>query len=117
MFNIDSNTKFDMDVTETVSVYDEKLAIVSSNSHNLTVNSIASLKNMKVSVVKNSKISNLLKEYGIDVKEYKSLDELLSSINKTSILAIDLSSYEVYSKSVLKNYKIDYITNTNYEYG
>lgn len=112
--NVDS---YAMDVNKTVSIYDEKLAIVSSVSNNLTINSLSSLKGMKVSVVKNTKISDLLKKYEIDIKEYNSLEDMIDSLNNNSVLAIDLSTYNVYEKTKLDKYRVNYITNTSYNYG
>ena len=117
MFHLGSSSSFDMDIIETVSVYDEQLAIVSSITNELTVNSIASLKGMKVSTVKDSKISDLLKQYKIDVKEYESLDDLIDSLNKDSVLAIDLDTYNIYSKTSLKDYRVNYASSTPYNYG
>ena len=112
--NVDS---YAMDVNKTVSIYDEKLAIVSSVSNNLTINSLSSLKGKKVSVVKNTKISDLLKKYEIDIKEYNSLEDMIDSLNNNSVLAIDLSTYNVYEKTKLDKYRVNYITNTSYNYG
>lgn len=116
MMNVGATDSFDMDVVQTVSIYDEKLAIVSSFSNNITVNSIASLKGKKVSVIKGSKIAAELEKNQIDVKTYDSLEDIFNSLNENSILAIDFNTYEVYSKNKLKNYKIDYIGNTTYSY-
>lgn len=117
MLHIGDTEKFDMDVVETVSIYDEQVAIVSSNTNNITVNSIASLKGYKVLTVKDSKIAALLKQYEIEVKEYDSLDKLMSSLDDNSILAIESATYDIYAKTKLKNYRVNYITDTLYNYG
>lgn len=117
MLELGDIDSYDMDVNRTVSIYDEKLAIISSNSNNLTINSLSSLKGMKVSVVKDTKISSLLKKYEIDVKEYNSLDDMMDSLNDDSILAIDLNVYNVYAKTRLDKYRVNYITATPYHYG
>ena len=49
-----------------------------------------------------------MNNYQIKVKTYKNLDELLNSLDDNDIIAIDLDSYDVYSKSILKKYKVYY---------
>ena len=117
MLHLGDSKSFDMDVVETVSVYKETVAIVSSNSNNITINSISSLKGMNVLTVKNSKISALLKQYEIEVKEFDSLNDVINSLDDDSILAIDFSTYNIYSNTKLKNYRINYITDVSYDYG
>lgn len=117
MLHLGDAESFDMDVVETVSVYQETVAIVSSISNNITVNSIASLKGMNVLTVKNSKISALLKQYEVDVKEYDSLDDVINSLDKDSVLAIDFTTYNTYAKTKLKNYRVNYTTGVSYDYG
>lgn len=117
MLSMGASNSFDMDVVETISFYDERVAIVSSNSNDLTVNSIASLKGNKVSVVKNSKIAALLNNYEIETKEYNSLNDMLDSLNEDSIIAIDFASYDIYSKTKLKDYRLDFVSFTDYNYG
>ena len=117
MLGISNNSEYEMDVVETISAYDEKIAIVSSINNNLTINSLASLKNSTVLTVKNSKIEALLNDYEIKVDTYKNLDELLNSLDKNDVIAIDLDSYDIYSKSILKDYKVYYTSDVDYDYG
>jgi len=116
MLNMSSLESFDMDVVQTISIYDEKLAIVSSVSNNLTINSVASLKGSKVSTIKGSKIASVLEQYELDVKEYDSLEDMFISLNDNSIIAIDFATYDVYSRTKLKDYKLDYVIDAPYNY-
>lgn len=117
MLEIGNNSKYDMDVVKTISTYDEKIAIVSSITNNLTINSLASLKNNTVLTIKDSKIETLLASYDIKVKTYKNLNELLNSLDNDDIMAIDFDSYNTYSKSILKNYRVYYTSDVDYDYG
>lgn len=116
MFGLGDTDSFDMDAVGTVSIYDEKLAVISSISNNLTINSLFSLKGRVVSTIRNSKISSLLQTYGITVKEYDTLDDILSSLDKNTILVVDSAVYDIYSKTKLKDYKVDYVTDLLYDY-
>ena len=101
-----SNTdKFDMDVSKMVSAYREKVAIISKIKSDIIIHSFASLKGKKVGVVAGTTISTTLKEYGIEVKEYSNLRSLVES--KLEFMVMDASSYEIYNRSLLKNYKLN----------
>lgn len=106
--------KFDMDVSRTVSSYPEEAVIISKLKSTTPVHSIASLKNKKVGAVSGTIISNLLKNYGIEVKEYGNLQGLMEA--KPEFMVIDASSYEIYNKTILKNYKLDRMIPLDNEY-
>ncbi|MFV0249891.1 MAG: diguanylate cyclase domain-containing protein [Bacilli bacterium] len=108
-YNTSNISNFDMDVVDTISNSDEKIVILSNINQTNIVNSIASLTDSKVLVIKDSKISNYLTENNINLKEFSNLDTLLSNLTENSIIALDYSSYEIYSRSSLKNYRIDYL--------
>lgn len=108
MFESFEPMKYDLDVVSTVSPYDEELLVMSHESKELTIHSIASLEHEKVMAVKNSIIAQNLKASGIKVTEYNSFDSLIRQIKKGSIIALDSENYKYYKDSKLKNYKIDY---------
>lgn len=116
IFNNTTYLKFNMDVTNTVSSFDEKIAIVINPSNNIVINSINSLKNYEVMAVKATRLADTLVNKGVNVKTYDNIESLLNSINKNSIIAIDYDTYNYYASSSLKNYKVANIFNLGYDY-
>ena len=117
-FYLDSSSlnKYDLEVYNTVSVYDEEIAVISSINNNITVNSIASLKDKDVITIKNSKIEKALLDNDIDVSSYDNLNTLLNKKDENDIIVIDARSYNMYMYNKLKNYKVDYIFDLNNDY-
>ncbi len=117
MFDNYEPIKYNLDVINTVSTYDEKIVILSHNSIPLTVNSLTSLEGKKVMTVKNTVISYYLKAGNVKVEEYDSLDQLMKKVKKDSIIAIDYENYKYYKDNKLKKYKIDYVESLIDDYG
>ena len=103
-----SNTEYDMDVLETSPFTREELAIVSSISNDISINSIKSLSNRHIKTVKGTKIEKYLIDNNIEVEAYDNITKLLNNLNKNDLIAIDLYSYNFYNHNILQNYKIDY---------
>ena len=103
-----SNTEYDMDVLETSPFTREELAIVSSISNDVSINSIKSLSNRHIKTVKGTKIEKYLIDNNIEVEAYDNITKLLNNLNKNDLIAIDLYSYNFYNHNILQNYKIDY---------
>lgn len=116
MFDRTVNQKYDMDVVNTVSNYDEIMVVISSVSNYITVNSLSSLHDKQISVIKNSAILDILKEQKFTLSEYKNIDDMMSSLDKNSILILDYVTYETYSKNKLSDFKVDYIFHNQNEY-
>lgn len=114
-FNQSDNKKYDMDVINSVSIYDEKIVVLSNIDNDITINSINSLKNYEVYTVSDTKINKFLKDNGIKTKDYNNIETLFSKMNKDSILAIDYDSYNTYSKE-LKNYRVNYTFKLDNQY-
>jgi len=115
-FNFSSNTKYDMDVYNTVSAYNEQLVVLSSVNKNITINSVSSLKNYKILTIKGSKVDEYLNTNGITTKTYNNISDLLHKKSKSDVLVLDKSVYDIYMYKSLKNYKVDYIFNLNKDY-
>ena len=98
-------SKFDMDVYNLVSIYNNKVAIITKNNTDVNVNSVNSLSGWNVLTVKNSKIAGYLKAHGVNTKEYDNVKSLIKSINNQSIAAIDEYTYDYYVRSDLRNIK------------
>ena len=108
-FYFDSSKEYtyDLDINKSVSPFSESMVILTSNKENIIVNSINSLSDIKVGVLKNSKISNYLTEHNIPVKEYDSVKKLMND-RKVSVKAIDNYNYEYYINKGIKNYRKNY---------
>lgn len=113
-----SETEYKMDVVNTVSIFEEEGVIASHYNRNLTIHSLSSLRGYTVLTLADSQIEKMLKENDLTVESYSNIKELLSHVNKNSIVAIDAQTYAMYLPSNLKNFKADYrfdIT-SNYHY-
>ncbi len=102
-----SSIKLD-DVYNTISIYDEKIVIISHNDNDLIIDSVNSLKDKEVYAIKNSKIANYLEERGVKVIESSNTSSMLNKLNKNSIIALEKVAYNYYRLKDLKEYKIDY---------
>ena len=116
LFNNTTYLTFNMDVINTVSSFDEKVAVVTNPNNDAVINSINSLKNYEVMAVKASRIADTLVKKGINVKVYDNTEKLLSNINKNSIIVLDYETYNYYAGSSLKNYKVAEIFDLGYDY-
>ena len=101
----------------TISIYDEKIAIISHNDNDLIIDSVNSLKDKKVYAIKDSKIASYLEERGVDVIESSNTSSMLNKINKNSVIALEKIAYDYYRQKTLKDYKIDYEFPLKKEYG
>lgn len=116
IFNNTTYLKFNMNTINTISTFDEKIAVVINPSNKVIINSINSLKNYDVMAIKSSRLADTLVKIGVNVKAYDNMEKLLDHINKNSIIVIDYDSYNHYSSNVLKNYKVANIFNLGYDY-
>ena len=116
-FSNNDATKYDMDVKKTVSITDEDLVIVASYENQIKVNSLNSLKDLKVLTIKDTKISSMLEEAGAKVKEYDNLQSLVESSNSDTILAMDYDSYMYYVHNGLEDFGIRYQEDLDTTYG
>ena len=114
-YNNGKTVKYTVDTYETSSHINEQVNILSSNENDLTINTLASLNGMEVSTLKSSLISETLSNNGVKVKEYNTVDELVNSVSKDDIIAIDLENY-IYYQSKLKKFKLDYQFTLNKPY-
>ena len=107
-FNTSDVTAYELDVMETLSTYQESVVVISNNSQNITVNSLASLTDYNVITIKNSKIESLLKENNITSTTYNSVNDLINKKKDKDVIVIDYLTYRTYIYNKLKDYKIDY---------
>lgn len=118
MFNTMNVSKYNIDTYDTVNNIENKVAIVTNYNNSIRVNSIYSLKGKEVLVLKDTKIETYLKEKEIKVKSFDTIEDLLKSVNKDSILALDLYTYNYYVNNELKGFRLAYnfLLNKNYGY-
>ncbi len=90
--------------------HDAQVAVVSPLKTKVKVNTLNSLKGMKVLTLKDSKIEAALEEAKADVIGYDNLDSLMKHLDDASILVIDFNTYQFYRHTTLKEYKIDLVT-------
>ena len=107
IFAYSDNGKYKMDVYETASIFDEKVVIVSSANNDKSYPSISSLKDVKVKTIKGSKIESFLEDNKIEVRGYNNTNDLMNSVGKDDVLAIDYYTYDYYVRDNLKKFKID----------
>mgnify|MGYP004524268917 FL=1 len=116
--NASSINKYDMDIYEGVSAYNEQIVVISKIDKNITINSVNSLRDYDVITIKDSKIEKYLKDNNINVNSYDNIDTLLNKKKDNEIIVIDKLTYDTYMYDALKNYKIDNLFNldTSYNY-
>ena len=116
--NSSSINKYDMDIYEGVSAYNEQIVIISKIDKNITINSVNSLRDYDVITIKDSKIEKYLKDNNINVNSYDNIDTLLNKKKDNEVIVIDRLTYDTYMYDALKNYKIDNLFNldTSYNY-
>ncbi len=106
-FDNSKEYSYNMDINKSVSPFSEYMIILTSTKNDTVINSINSLGDTKVGVLKNSKISNYLTSHNISVKEYDSIKKLMRD-KKSSVKAIDNYNYEYYINKGIKNYRKSY---------
>ena len=114
--NASNINKYDLDIFETISTYDEKIVILSKIEKKYNINNIASLKDMNVITIKNSKIEQELIDNKIKVTSYNNINDLLKKKKENDVIVIDKNTYDMYLYNSLKDYKINYIFNLNSSY-
>ncbi len=111
-YNMGQDTTYNMDVVDTVSVYDNKVAILGRIDSLTTYSTIKSLKD--ASVIKNSYIHSFSEEMGVSTKQYDNIEQLIGE--EDNYIIMDLSNYNYY-KTSLENYVlVDVIDTENYSY-
>ena len=106
------------DFKKTISPYDEEYVILVANDRtDIVVNSSKSLNGLTVMTTNSTLAKYLKNESGVNVKAYDKVSNLISSIDKNSIIALDRNVFEMYKDSNLSNYRVIYSDKENLEYG
>lgn len=114
--NASSINEYQLDIYETVSIYDEEVVVLSKLDQNNTINSISSLKNKNVVTLKNSKIEQELLNNNITIKAYNNINDLLNNKKDKDVIVIDKITYETFMYNSFKDYKVDYQYNLDNSY-
>ena len=86
-----------------------EFAIVAKESNPLIINSINSLSDKKVYVLKNSILEKYLNSIGgVDVKTYETERDLKKIARKDNYILMDLNTFNYYNKKILSDYNIRY---------
>lgn len=116
-----NNTSFNNEgiSIDTVKPITSKIVFVTRNDKKISLNSINSLKDYKVSVLENSYLEKILTEKGISVKKYSNYKKMFKTKNQKNddVIAIELENYEYYKTRSLRNYHISYIMDESFNYG
>ena len=114
--NFTDTNEFSIENKQTVDVLNQKFVILTNIKNDITINSLASLK--EVTTILNANVTAYLKNNNIAVVEYNNVQELLNKINKNSVFVLDYKTYEMYFDTILRDYKIEYEfiidSNSNY---
>lgn len=104
-YGFNSDTKYALDVYETVPSYSNDIVILKHVGNNMVVNSTKSLNN--AATIANSKLNAYLQSQGVETNSFKDLPDLLKNVKNDSIIALDLANYNS-NKQNLNNYIIAY---------
>lgn len=103
-----------IDTISTKSLFKEEYVILSKEP--FVVNSILSLKNKEVTVLKDSYINNMITNNGIKYKAYDNTDDLLRNVNNESLVVLDKETYNYYKVRKFSDFKELYTGILPYEY-
>lgn len=115
-FDMSNINEFEIDVIDTVSTFDEQIVVLANVENKKIINSIYSLKDYKVMVLKDTDIAAFLNSNEIELKEYKTLNSMLNNLNPNNLIAIDKKIYDTYKTTSFKDYIDVYTANIGLEY-
>lgn len=116
IFDYNNTIKYNMDTFNTVSIYNEKVNIITDQNTNISIGSLNSIGDKEIKVVKDSKIAEFLKENGLSVKEYDNINLLIKNLGKSDLAAIDDYTYDYYIRNDLNTFKTLYSFNLDSDY-
>lgn len=96
-----------------------QIVLLVNNNSKISINSLESLKDYKISVLKNSKLERWLNDNKIKTKSFDTYNDMLKQKNLTNntIVIMELENYEYYKTRNLRNYRIEYIVPGYIYYG
>ena len=103
-----------IDTLYTPSLFKEEYVVLSKDK--FVVNSIKSLRDKEVSILKDSYINDLVTASGIKYKAYNNTDDLIRNVSSDTVLVIDKDTYEYYRARKLNDFNELYIGVLPYQY-
>jgi diguanylate cyclase (GGDEF)-like protein len=101
------NTVSGDDYIKSISPYKEEYVLLVHDTQDIVINSLKSIEDNKVVVLKDTLLSNYLKEHlNADIIEIQTLDDLLKNNDKTNLILIDGHTYDYYQDKNFNNYKV-----------
>ena len=97
-----NDSNLNIDTIKTISPFKEEYVVLSDDT--FVVNSIKSLRDKEVMVVKNTYINDLVINNGVKFKAYDNTDDLLRNVSNDSIILIDKDTYEYYKTKKFSDY-------------
>ena len=103
-----------IDTLYTPSLFKEEYVVLSKDK--FVVNSIKSLRDKEVSILKDSYINDLVTASGIKYKAYNNTDDLIRNVSSDTVLVIDKDTYEYYRARKLNDFNELYRGVLPYQY-
>ena len=103
-----------IDTLYTPSLFREEYVVLSKDK--FVVDSVKSLKDKEVMVLKDSYINDIIKSNGVKYKAYDDTDTLIKNVSNNSILVIDKGTYEYYQNRKLNDFNELYMGVLPYQY-
>lgn len=103
-----------VDIINTNSLFKEEYVILSKDI--FIVNSVKSLKDREVSVVKDSYIYDFVNSNGVRTKTFDNNEELCRSLSSNSVVIVDKDTYNYYKNKKFSDYNVLYEGVLPYEY-
>lgn len=115
-FILNLSDDYENDIYKTIGVFDKRLVVVSGLKNKDTINSTYSLKDKKVSAIKNTSIEVFLNKYDAKVKAYNNLSDMANDFGPNDIAILDLENYNYYKSTSFKDCKINYLFDIDEKY-
>ena len=115
-FNTSSINKYSMDVSNTVSAYNARAAVLVHNKNNAVITSEYSLNKYDVVTIKNSKIDKYLDSIKVNTTNYNNIKEIAKKKKKNNIIVIDNDTYNTYRNTKFKDFINVYQFDINSDY-
>lgn len=103
-----------VDIINTNSLFKEEYVILSKDT--FIVNSVKSLKDREVSVVKDSYIYDFVNNNGVRTKTFDNTEELCRTLSSNSVVIVDKDTYNYYKNKKFSDYNVLYEGVLPYEY-
>ncbi len=115
--NFNKNGITNENSSSSIKIYDMNYVLVSNRKNTDVINSLKSLRDKNILVVKDTALYNHLKtNSNANLVEFNTTTKLLNKINTTDIIAIDKATYEFYNKEYFTDFNIVYSDKLNINY-